>query len=53
MLPKIWTRYLDDISTIIDKDKINEITMEVENNGELQFLDLRIIRGEKGFPFDI
>ena len=59
---KYWFRYIDDIFTVLNKDSdprkllqlINredkniKFTMEIENKGILNYLDVKIIRTEDG-----
>lgn len=55
--PKIWLRYVDDTFCIVDREDVNtflshlngvhprtKFTMEVEENGTLAFLDVKITR---------
>lgn len=57
LFPRFWTRYVDDIFAIVDRDKIDEtlellnsqfetiqFTHETEENDELIFLDLKVYR---------
>lgn len=62
----IWTRYVDDTVSIILRDKVQKMpnavekeyqnlrfTREVRDDRVLPFLNLKIMRGEKGFPLTI
>lgn len=63
---KFWCRYVDDIFCIVDKKNVADalkflnlqetsvkFTCEVEEDGVLPFLDLKIIRKESSLFFDI
>lgn len=66
LLPRIWWRYVDDIFSIVDGRKIDDIiyllnnkynsinfTYEIENNSTLNFLDISLIRKNNRVQFDI
>lgn len=57
VIPRVWHRYVDDVFAVIEKEKVNDIlnvlnsqfptikfTCEIENNNELPFLDIKIIK---------
>ncbi|XP_055846975.1 uncharacterized protein LOC129912629 [Episyrphus balteatus] len=59
-LPQTWFRYVDDIFTIVKKNKVNDLlsilnsqhnsikfTYELEENQTINFLDLKLIRNEQ------
>lgn len=65
-LPKIWLRYVDDIFAVVKSTEINNLfdmlnnrhpnikfTLELENNGNLPFLDLMLSRGYNKIDIDI
>eukprot|EP01026_Neomeris_dumetosa_P036576 TRINITY_DN29544_c0_g1_i1.p1 TRINITY_DN29544_c0_g1~~TRINITY_DN29544_c0_g1_i1.p1 ORF type:complete len:491 (+),score=17.83 TRINITY_DN29544_c0_g1_i1:2-1474(+) len=60
-LPRIWQRYQDDIFIVVDRNKIEQLLKELnqihrdikfifetEENGQLNFLDVSLIRAEGG-----
>lgn len=62
--PKIITKYIDDLFLIVNKDEINitlntfnsintkiKFTLEIENNNNLNYLDLSIIRNMNNVKF--
>lgn len=64
--PSIWFRYVDDTFVIIDRDRIDDFlihlnslnnrinfTCELENNGVLPFLDLKLTRINDSIDFNI
>lgn len=66
LLPKIWWRYVDDVFSVVKKQKIDDIiqllnsqyqsinfTYEIENNNKLNFLDISLIRKDRVVHFDI
>lgn len=63
---KHWSRKVDDIFAVIDRDKVDEclqllnsiedtvnFTVEIEKEGTLPFLDLKVIRVNNRLEFDI
>ena len=65
--PVFYVRYIDDIFALVDMDQNNDIfvgrmntlaptiqfTYELEHNGELPFLECRVMRHTYGFKFDV
>lgn len=66
--PRIWIRYVDDIFAVFDKTKYNiddfvnqlnskfpsiNFTYEVENKGQLPFLDTLVIKNGNRLEFDV
>lgn len=65
-LPRIWMRYVDDVFAVVDKEEVEEtfrelngihkdirFTMEVEEGGELPFLELLVRRAGQELEFGI
>ena len=66
VLPNLWVRYVDDVFTIIKKDKLQntlekinkahqkiQFTYEEEKDGQLPFLDVLVTREVNSFNFNI
>lgn len=66
LLSRVWTGCMDDILTTVRKDKVEEMmkvlkkghlnfhfTFQIEDRGVFPFLDLKIIRGERGISYNI
>ena len=64
--PRVWWRYVDDVFAIVKNDKVDEtirklnsfyptiqFTKEVEENGKISFLDLKISRTDRKIQFEI
>lgn len=64
--PRVWYRYVDDVIAVVSKRKIPHIltlinskhksiqfTYEEEKNGELPFLEIKLIRKNTSIEFDI
>lgn len=65
-LPRFWVRYVDDVFAILDKDGLQDtlqtlnnvhrnitFTYEQEKDGQLPFLDLKVIRTDCSVEFEI